>query len=242
MNVEYGNFDKNISNGETLIHSAIDNKCDLVCLPELWSTGFEYHHIEEYSEQNSSLLDRLQAISDQSGITICGSYIEQQGQQFYNSFTILQPNKAKSCYFKKHLFSLMREDKHFSPGTESFPFISSLGLTGMSVCYDLRFPEHFLDLRLQGAEVFLMTAHWPLARIQHWDILLQARAIENQAYMIAVNSVNQSGKDVYGGHSAVIAPDGDVILRAPSNEEGLFVAEFDLEKVTLIREKFIIHH
>jgi predicted amidohydrolase len=86
----------------------------------------------------------------------------------------------------------------------------------------------------------MMSAHWPLSRINHWDVLLQARAIENQAYMIAVNSVGQSGKDIYGGHSTVIAPDGEIIFRAPLDEDGLFVVEIETGKVKTLRQNFVI--
>jgi omega-amidase len=240
MNVEYGNISKNISVAENLISSAIDQKSDLVMLPELWSTGFDYHLLEESANQNFALINHLQNLANTSEITICGTFIEKQGSQFYNSFNTLQPNLPRTRYFKNHLFKLMHEDKYFTPGEVSIPFRSSLGHTGMSICYDLRFPELFMDLNLHGAEVFLLSAHWPRARINHWDVLLQARAIENQAYMIAVNSVGQSGKDMYGGHSVIIAPDGEVILQAPTDQEGLFTAEIDPGNVKSLRNKFVI--
>jgi omega-amidase len=241
LNVEYGNMQKNITAAESMIYSAIDKKCDLLMLPELWSTGFDYHHLDEYAENNLTLITRLQSIVDESNLTLCGSFIEKQGSQFVNSFNTLQPHLPRTRYFKNHLFALMHEDKYFTPGETSLPFKSILGLTGMSICFDLRFADLFLDLRLHDTECFLMSAHWPLARINHWDILLQARAIENQAYMIAVNSVGQSGKDNYGGHSTVIAPDGEIIMRAPSDEEGLYITEIDPEKVKAIRKTFRIN-
>ena len=240
MNVEYGNSQKNVTVAKHFINSAIEQKCDLVILPELWSTGFDYPHLEAHAEQNFLLITYLQELAKSSKITICGSFIEKQGNYFYNSFNAIQPNIPKTRYFKNHLFRLMHEDKYFTAGEGSVPFKSTLGLTSMSICYDLRFPELFLDMRLHGAEVFLLSAHWPLARINHWDVLLQARAIENQAYMIAVNSVGQSGKDIYGGHSTLIAPDGEIICRAPADEEGLFVAEIDPGKVKTLREKFVM--
>jgi predicted amidohydrolase len=240
MNVEYGNTQKNIAVAQQLINSAIEQKCDLVLLPELWSTGFDYHHLETHAEQNFWLITYLQELASSSKLTICGSFIEKQGGLFYNSFITLQPNLPVTRYYKIHLFSLMHEDKYFTAGEISIPISSSLGQTGMSICYDLRFPELFLDMRLQGVEVFLLTAHWPLTRINHWDVLLQARAIENQAFMIAVNSVGQSGKDVYGGHSSIIAPDGEIICRAPADEEGLFIAEIDPGKAKHLREKFVM--
>jgi len=240
MNVEYGNMQHNIAAAKDLIQSAVAQKCDLVLLPELWSTGFDYHHLDEYAVQNNTLITHLQGISDQSKIVIGGSFIEKQGRNFYNSFNTLQPGLPGNRYFKNHLFALLHEDKYFTPGEGSLPFSSPLGLTGMSVCYDLRFSELFLDMRLQGTEIFLLSAHWPLVRINHWDVLLQARAIENQAYMIAVNSVGQSGEDIYGGHSAVIAPYGEVLLRAPVDKEGLFVAEIDPGRIKALREKFVM--
>ncbi len=240
MNVEYGNMQKNISVAEIFINSAIAQKCDLVLLPELWSTGFDYHHLEEYGQQNDLLINRFQEVADRASTIIGGTFIEKQGSQFYNSFNTLQPNKPRNRYFKKHLFTPMRENKYFTPGEYSIPFKTPLGETGLSVCYDLRFPELFLDMRAHNTEVFLMSAHWPLVRISHWDILLQARAIENQAYMIAVNSVGQSGKDTYGGHSTVIAPDGDVLIQAPADQEGLFITEIDPARVKEWREKFVI--
>lgn len=240
MNVEYGNIQKNIMVAENFINSAITQKCDLVLLPELWSTGFDYHHLEEYAQQNYALIMHLQEVSNQTGIIISGSFIEKQGSQFFNSFNTLQPNLPRARYFKNHLFTPMREDKYFTAGELSLPFKTPLGMTGMSVCYDLRFPELFLDMRLHDVEVFLMSAHWPLVRINHWDVLLQARAIENQAYMIAVNSVDQSGKDSYGGHSTVIAPDGEMLIQAPSDQDGLFVVEIEPNRVREWREKFVI--
>ncbi|PKN97413.1 MAG: carbon-nitrogen hydrolase [Chloroflexi bacterium HGW-Chloroflexi-4] len=240
MNVEYGNMQKNVAVGKALINSAKEQKCDLVLLPELWSSGFDYHHLDDATENNCLLINYLQEISDISGITICGTFIEKQDSQFFNSFNTFQPKFTRIRYYKNHLFARMHEDDYFTAGEAPIPFKSILGKTGMSICYDLRFPELFLNLRLHETEIFLMSAHWPLSRINHWDVLLQARAIENQAYMIAVNSVGQSGNDIYGGHSTVIAPDGEILFRAPADKEGLFVVDIDPGKVKDLRQYFVI--
>jgi omega-amidase len=238
MNVEYGNFDRNIAIGENLIQGAIQAHCDWVLLPELWSSGFDLHHLKAHASRNLTLLEELQLLSDENDLSICGTYIEKQNEEYFNSFIALQPNKPRSTYHKIHLFSLMHEDKYFVPGKKSMLFTSSLGVTGLTTCFDLRFPELFLDLAARGVESFLLAAHWPVVRIQHWDVLLQARAIENQAFMMAVNSVGPSGRDVYGGHSVIIAPDGEIILQASAREEGLFCAEIDPGIVKTIRENF----
>jgi len=99
MNVEYGNVQKNIATAENFICSAIDNKCDLILLPELWSTGFDYQHLDDYAVLNYSLMVHLQSISDESNTTIGGSFVEKQGSQFYNSFNTLQPHLPLICFF-----------------------------------------------------------------------------------------------------------------------------------------------
>lgn len=241
LNIEYGNFQRNVISAEKMIQSAVTEKCDLILLPELWSSGFDLHHLEDHANNNIEVITHLQSISDRSSITICGSFIEKQDSHFYNSFVTIQPHQPIIRYHKIHLFQLMHEEKYFTPGIASFPFSSTLGKAGMSICFDLRFPEQFRDLSAQGVEVYLMVAHWPLVRINHWQVLLQARAIENQAFMIAVNSVGKSGKDLYGGHSMVIAPDGEILLNASPNEENLFITEIDESSTRSLREKFVIN-
>lgn len=240
MNIVYGNMDINVAKMNELLITAINERCDLMVLPELWSSGFDLHHMGEVSKSNITLLENLQKVSNDQNISIGGTYIEKEDNVFFNTLFLIMPHQHYKKYRKRHLFAPMNEDKYLTPGNSSIPHESLLGNTGMAVCFDLRFPEHFLELRQKGVECFLISAHWPKARIHHWDILLQARAIENQAYVIAVNSVGKSGKDDYGGNSVVVAPDGEIILRAPENEEGLFFADIEPGLVQNIRKTFII--
>jgi omega-amidase len=240
MNVEYGNFNRNVLKAKEYLKVAIDSRCDLILFPELWSSGFDLRRSEEHAVENLDLLEQFQQESDYSGITICGSYIEKIQESYFNSFKTLQPHQREITYYKNHLFKLMHEDKYFQPGSGSQPFFSTLGTTGMSICFDLRFPEFFRDLSAQGVETYLLSSHWPLVRIDHWNVLTHARAIENQAFMIAVNSVGQSGKDVYGGSSVVITPDGEVLFRAPFDEENLYMIDIDPGYVEIVRTKFVI--
>jgi len=238
MNIIYGDPQKNENTARSLLTQAVHERCDLILFPELWSSGFDLHNISEYAVHTLELLAELQKVSDDSNMIIGGSFIEKQGNAFYNAFYLLQPHLPYAIYRKNHLFSMMHEDKYFSPGSESITVNTPLGITGLSICFDLRFPELFRSLQDRGAECFLICSHWPAARIHHWDILLQARAIENQAFMIAVNSVGQSGKDFYGGHSMIIAPDGEILLQASDKEEGLFIANIDPSKVGTLRQTF----
>lgn len=240
MNIVYGNMDLNFAKMNELLKTAINERCDLLLLPELWSSGFDLHHMDEVSKFNFSLREELQEVSNDQNLSIGGTFIEYEENVFFNTLFLLIPHQHYIKYQKQHLFAPMNEDKYFTPGKRSIPQESLLGITGMAVCFDLRFPEHFLELSRRGVEFFLISAHWPKARIHHWDILLQARAIENQAYVIAVNSVGISGKDNYGGTSMVVAPDGEIILRAPENEEGLFIADIETDLVQKIRKTFVM--
>jgi omega-amidase len=240
MNIEYGNYQRNCKTAEIFIQNAIDQNCDLILLPELWSTGFDYHHMETFALENIDLINQIQVLSDSAKICVCGTFIENISGHFYNSFKLIQPKIPVETYSKHHLFQLMREDQHFTPGEASVPVQSILGSTGLAICFDLRFPDMFWDLSSKGVETFLISSHWPLARIHHWDTLLRARAIENQAFVIAVNSVGQSGKDLYGGHSTIISPDGEILLQAPSDQENLFTLEIDPDAVKHIRKNFEI--
>jgi len=238
MNIEYGNYEKNVAVIKECLSTAIDQKCDVVLMPELCSSGFDLHHVSDYPSKNLQLLSYLQDTANKKRISIGGSFIVSEREKFYNSFRYIQPEKTEAVYHKNHLFALMHEDRYFSPGSTSIPFDSTLGKSGAAICYDLRFPSHFSELSKQGVEFFFLPAHWPISRISHWDILLQARAIENQAFMIAVNSVGKSGKDVYGGHSMIIAPDGEIVLQAPDDEEGVYIIEIDTTKASRIRKEF----
>ncbi len=93
MNIEYGNIQRNVKTATDFLRAAIAERCDLLLLPELWSTGFELRSLEEYSQQNMKLIKQLQSLSDQSNITICGSFIENQNGRFYNSFNTIQPHQ-----------------------------------------------------------------------------------------------------------------------------------------------------
>ncbi len=240
LNIEYGNFEKNLRAAEEFVQIASRSHADVLLLPELWSSGFDLRNRADYLEPNRILLDNLQLLVDQSNLLVGGTYIKNDNGHYYNSFILLQPKQPPVHYHKQHLFHLMKENQYFTSGQPISPFYSPFGSTALAVCFDLRFPDYFRSLRSQGTETFLLSAHWPLARINHWEILLQARAIENQAFMIAVNSTGRSGKDDYGGTSMIVAPDGEILLKAPTHEEGVFMLEINPRTVSKIREEFPI--
>ena len=112
---------------------------------------------------------------------------------------------------------------------------SPWGKIGLAICYDLRFPEIFRTCAVEGAELILLVAEWPRQRIEHWKILLQARAIENQCFIAAVNKSGTSMGAALGGNSALINPMGEFLTLGGENEE-LLQATFDLDEVSKIRD------
>ena len=139
-------------------------------------------------------------------------------------------------YCKLHPFSQGKEDQYYEPGNEIVTFSWQGFTVAPFVCYDLRFPEIFRTAVRRGANLFCVIANWPEARIQHWVTLLQARAIENQAYVVGVNRVGNDPTLRYPGRSLVVDPMGEIIADA-GDREGVTFADVQIDRVTTTREK-----
>jgi len=237
MRIDYTDFEANIKTGIAMVNSAIESKCSMIVLPELWSTGFQLEKRFEFSEVNLGLIQNLHSISTESKIEIVGSYIR-KSNEYYNDFISIQPNSIEFHYAKIHLFPALQETVFLEPGKEICVYPSSLGQAGASLCFDLRFPDHFQQLYTRGALFHILPAHWPQERIDHWDILLKARAIETLSYVIAVNSTGRSRGLDYGGHSSIISPDGKIVLQAARNEEDVFIADIDESLIKTTRDRY----
>jgi predicted amidohydrolase len=150
------------------------------------------------------------------------------GDSIYNSLVVFDgPNVRR--YRKIHLFSPTEENKVFEPGSEFLVTEYQGTKIGFMTCYDLRFPEMARSLALMGASIIVVIAAFPLPRIHHWHTLLQARAIENQCVMVAVNRVGTDEGITFGGSSCVIHPTGTWIDRANPSDEELIVQELRID-------------
>jgi predicted amidohydrolase len=191
----------------------------IIVLPELWATGFAYEKLPLLAKAIPGLLKTLQEISAQYQVLIAGSLPEYSGNSYYNTLFITDPAGNIHSYRKQLLFEPMAEDTFFSPGSTPRPMQTSLGSVAGLVCYDLRFPELLREQTALGADLLVVPAQWPAARVNHWRILLQARAIENQMFVVAANRCGTSGDTTFGGHSMIIGPDGTILLEAGEDEE-----------------------
>ena len=202
----------NLSNLEKKLDT-IPEKTDLIVLPEMFSTGFSMNAPQLAENMNGSAVSWLLNQSQKRNVDITGSIIIHDGENYYNRLIWARPAGSLRQYDKKHLFRMSGEDEVYREGSA----ILTVELNGWRIrpfiCYDLRFPAW---TRNSGNpyDVALFAANWPAARANHWKVLLQARAIENQAYVIGVNRVGRDGNDIdYNGCSSVIDPAGNILFQ-----------------------------
>lgn len=212
---------------------------DLVVLPELWPNGgFTYDGWEDSAQPlGGSVVTALRAAAADLGATVhMGSLVERDetGSLFNTSVLVGPGGEVLTTYRKIHLFGFGEgEPTLMTPGSE---VVVHDGL-GLATCYDLRFPEMFRALLDAGAEVDLVPAAWPAKRVHHWRLLAQARAVENQSYVVACNTAGTHAGVPMGGGSLVVDPWGEVLAEAGTEEEVL-VVRLDLDVVGSARTSF----
>ena len=204
---------------------------DIILLPELFTTGFSVASTHLAETMDGETLTWMKTLSEKKKAVLCGSVMIEDKGHIYNRLLWVEPNGRVLHYDKRHLFSLIEEDKHFTAGTKRLIVEYEGWKICPMICYDLRFPvfaRNAVDYHL-----LLFLANWPNSRISAWDALLKARAIENQAYVIGLNRVGTDGFNAqYPGYSQVLDPEGDCISMAPEYQVGL--VEVTLSKNYLI--------
>ncbi|MDD2317976.1 MAG: amidohydrolase [Desulfobacterales bacterium] len=191
----------------------IDRPTDLIVLPEMFTTGFTMNAASVAQEMDGDAVAWIRTQARKLGADIAGSMVIREKGRFYNRLVWAGANGALYTYDKRHLFRMAGEETVYSAGRERL----TVDLLGWKIrpfiCYDLRFPVWMRNLE-NAYDIAVCTANWPAGRSAHWKILLQARAIENQCYMIGVNRVGTGGKGLrYSGDSAVIDPMGNVLFQ-----------------------------
>ena len=203
-------------------------QADIAVLPELWISGaFDLTLAREVAAPlDFPVLERIRAMAKAADTWVhAGSYAERlpDGRTFNTAVLIGPDGEIVATYRKRHLFGFATGERTLiTAGDALIVAETPLGHTGIATCYDLRFPEMFRDLVEAGAETFLVASGWPTPRIGHWDVLTRARAIEDQAWMVACNGVGSHADITLGGHSIVIDPQGNVVAEAGDGETVLF--------------------
>lgn len=234
----------NLSKGELLIAEAARRGSDLICFPEMWTTGFNWANLERLAGEHEKALERVARMAKDHGIWINGSLaaLTEEGKVSNTSVLFSPAGERAATYRKTHLFSPLGEEKHLAAGQTLGLADTPWGPTGLAICYDLRFPELFRTYALQGARLVFLPAAFPYPRLAHWQILVRARAIENQMFVVAVNQVGSedfgpAGTVTYFGDSVIIDPWGRTVVEAGETEEALLTAAIDLGLVGEARSK-----
>lgn len=241
LEIFWGNKDKNL---ETLkqTFTKIHPETDLVILPETFSTGFPSSEmqkdIEKLAETNEDrTISLLKELSKKNNLAIAGSFIAKDGNSLLNRSFFLEPSGDEYFSAKHHLFSPGGEDKIFIPGNDRLSVRYRGWNISMVVCYDLRFPVWCRN-RQNEYDLLIAVANWPVSRIDTWDTLLKARALENSAYVCGVNcrGIDELGGE-YNGSSHVFNYKGKD-LAVEVCEDGLLYAGLSLQRLEHYRDKF----
>jgi len=244
---------------EEKIHG-IKEKTEIVVLPEMFSTGFSMNPELLAETMEGETVQWMKRVAAEKKIILTGSLIIKEdgptgtaGPNYYNRLIWMLPNSQYGHYDKRHLFAYAEEDDHYSAGTKRLVASVKGWKINLLVCYDLRFPvwsrqtspSNSLSEGEGGVatsvspeyDVLIYVANWPERRVHAWKTLLQARAIENQSYVVGVNRTGKDGKDIhYSGESMVIDPMGEV-LYTKKDEEHINTITLEKKHLETVREK-----
>ena len=211
------------------------NPFDVFILPEMFTSGFTMNPFSIAETMNGETISWMKTLAAQKECALCGSLVILENKKNYNRFVFVHPSGKVDFYNKRHLFSLAGEDLTYTKGGSKTIINYKDWKICPQICYDLRFPA--FSRNHEEFDVLLYVANWPTIRINAWNILLKARAVENLCYVVAVN---RTGTDDnlhhYNGQSQVIDELGNTILNLNENE-GIFIIELNQEKMLETRKK-----
>ena len=244
--------------------SAIKERTEIIVLPEMFSTGFSMKPTLLAEKMDGQTVQWMKKISSAKRAIITGSIIIEEEGKYYNRLVWMLPTGEYGTYDKRHLFAYAGEHEHYNGGTKRLIASVKGWKINLQICYDLRFPvwarqqsqivlpgedvteEPVAETDVSGEyeieapeyDILIYVANWPERRIHAWKTLLQARAIENQCYVIGVNRVGNDGKEIYhSGDSMIIDPLGE-ILYSKSHDEDIFTMTLQQKKLEEIRARF----
>lgn len=238
-NIHWENKEANLQMLEKKINSI--SHTHIVVLPEMFSTGFSMKPQLFAEKMEGNTVQWMKRIASSKKIIITGSIIIEEEGHYYNRLLWVLPNGEMGHYNKRHLFAYGKEDQHYSSGNDRFIASVNGWKINLMVCYDLRFPvwarQQFHQADGFEYDVLVYVANWPDRRNHAWKTLLQARAIENQCYVMGVNRVGVDGNELrYSGDSMAVDSLGKVLYQK-ENEEDIFTIILNKEPLEEIREK-----
>ena len=237
-----GDVDANLRKMRDFSARAKEKGVDLILFPEASDTGYSMPVIRAKAKPwNEGAVPALQKMAKELSLTVVSGVSEREGDIIYNSQVFIDPQgKLVASYRKTHLFVLAPNDEStcYTPG-DKFVSVASAGFNfGLSICYDLRFPEVCRALALDhGANVMLVSSAWPSPRAAHLRALAVARAIENQSYLVLANRAGADAGVTCCGMSAIIDPSGVLIASASDDREEMIAGEISEQVIATVRDK-----
>lgn len=242
MDMALGAVEDNFARAEAMIRQAMEDRPDVIVLPETWNTGFFPANVRVLSDRNGQRTKTaIGALAKEFAVNIvAGSVSSLREDALYNTAMVF--DRTGCCiteYDKTHLFTPMGEERVYTPGDRLCRFTLDGVSCGIIICYDLRFPELARSLAIPGLDVLFVVSQWPDVRISHLRSLTVARAIENQIFVACCNSCGKANDTRYGGYSAIIDPWGETIALAGETEQ-ILTAEADLNILKNIRKSIYV--
>lgn len=232
----WGNKTQNLATFAQEAHALYGNT-DIVVLPEMFSTGFCVSRPELAETPDGETMKEVKRWASEGNFSVVGSFMATDGKKFYNRAFFCQPNGTISFADKHHLF-IGDEQKYFTSGKNILDVTFRNVKFRVLVCFDVRFPVWSRNMNGNDYDVLIYVANWPQDRIETWDILLKARAIENQAYVCGVNVVGKDNYNIYHcGHSTLLDTRGRTTITFTENELATKTGEIDIEKQNQIRKR-----
>ena len=229
-------IDSNLAGFNSRI-DAIEEDTHLIVLPEMFSTGFTMNAPALAQDMKGSAVKWIIEKSAEKNVDMVGSIIADDGGKFFNRLLWAKPNGEIFTYDKKHLFRMAGEEKIYSAGTKNITVELNGWRIRPFICYDLRFPVWTRNIA-NRFDIAIFIANWPEKRSAHWKALLQARAIENQSYVIGVNRVGIDGNGLaYSGDSSIIDSWGTIIFQK-SNQTCIHTSQLSYNVLKTSREDF----
>ena len=229
------NIDANIKEFSNKLENLQNS--DLIILPEMFNTGFSMNSKNLAEKPNGKSLNWLINLAKTKQSAVIASLIINENNNFYNRLYFVFPDGKYEFYNKRHLFRMANEHNYYTAGTNDL-IINYKGFKIKPlVCYDLRFPVW--SRNKNDYDLLIYIANWPERRNEPWKVLLKARAIENQSFVVGVNRVGTDGNNViFSGDSAVINPKGEIISSTKAHQENVETIEINLKELQDFREKF----
>ncbi len=233
-NLHWENIEANLFMFESALNSYTE-AAEIIVLPEMFTTGFSMNPSLLAEDHEGKTISWMKEMAFKKKAILTGSVMLKEADQYYNRLIWMQPNGVFGSYDKRHLFSYADEHLHYTAGNKRFIAQVNGWKICTQTCYDLRFPVWNRLASANEYDVLLFVANWPTSRIEAWDTLLRARAIENQCYVVAVNRVGEDGKgNHYPGHSCVISPIGEIIYKQKETEN---ISTIILEKECILNTR-----